>query len=234
MLPCGALFPPFSPVQNRTGYFSASFSHLRRSALQPFLQCTASVLARTCGEKILLRCSEVLPVYPGLDSTEGITECAGVGFRCEALPPDFLWLGSGTIHYQLTTVLDAHTVHKHNALIGIALHAAVVNGVERAVGHGDGHIVSCAHDFSALLKVFLQDGIVVGLAERSQGITGCGITYGIVPALLTVGAIHHIIESIMLEDVASLCPSAVGFSMCGTSAFPFCLFVAQIGGWLQQ
>ena len=28
-------FPPFSPVQNRTGYFSASFTHLRRSALQP-------------------------------------------------------------------------------------------------------------------------------------------------------------------------------------------------------
>ena len=126
-------FPPFSPVQNRTGYFSASFSHLRRSALQPFLQCTASVLAvhcirpctylhpslhvlasvlaRTCGEKILLRCSEVLPVYPGLDSTEGTTECAGEGCRCEALPPDFLWLGSGTIHYQLTTVLDAHEVH---------------------------------------------------------------------------------------------------------------------------
>ena len=41
-------FPPFSPVQNRTGYFSASFSHLRRSALQPFLQCTASALASTC------------------------------------------------------------------------------------------------------------------------------------------------------------------------------------------
>ena len=41
-------FPPFSPVQNRTGYFSASFSHLRRSALQPFLQCTASALAVHC------------------------------------------------------------------------------------------------------------------------------------------------------------------------------------------
>ena len=41
-------FPPFSPVQNRTGYFSASFSRLRRSALQPFLQCTASALASTC------------------------------------------------------------------------------------------------------------------------------------------------------------------------------------------
>ena len=41
-------FPPFSPVQNRTGYFSASFTHLRRSALQPFLQCTASALAVHC------------------------------------------------------------------------------------------------------------------------------------------------------------------------------------------
>ena len=56
-------FPPFSPVQNRTGYFSASFTHLRRSALQPFLAvhcirpCSAlhpsphvpaTVLARTC------------------------------------------------------------------------------------------------------------------------------------------------------------------------------------------
>lgn len=41
-------FPPFSPVQNRTGYFSASFSRLRRSALQPFLQCTASGIAVHC------------------------------------------------------------------------------------------------------------------------------------------------------------------------------------------
>ena len=41
-------FPPFFPVQNRTGYFSVSFSHLRRSALQPFLQCTASALAVHC------------------------------------------------------------------------------------------------------------------------------------------------------------------------------------------
>ncbi len=41
-------FPPFSPVQNRTGYFGVSFTHLRRSALQPFLQCTASALAVHC------------------------------------------------------------------------------------------------------------------------------------------------------------------------------------------
>ena len=41
-------FPPFSPVQNRTDDFGASFTHLRRSALQPFLQCTASALAVHC------------------------------------------------------------------------------------------------------------------------------------------------------------------------------------------
>ena len=48
MLHVEPFFPPFSLVQNRTGYFSASFSHLRYSALQPFPQCTASVLASTC------------------------------------------------------------------------------------------------------------------------------------------------------------------------------------------
>ena len=41
-------FPPFSPVQNRIDDFSASFSLLGRSALQPFLQCTASALAVHC------------------------------------------------------------------------------------------------------------------------------------------------------------------------------------------
>ena len=48
MLHVEPFFPPFSPVQNRTGYLSASFSSLRRSALQPPLQCTASFLASTC------------------------------------------------------------------------------------------------------------------------------------------------------------------------------------------
>ena len=41
-------FPPFSPVQNRTGYFSASFSPLRCSALQPSPQCTATAPAVHC------------------------------------------------------------------------------------------------------------------------------------------------------------------------------------------
>ena len=41
-------FPPFSPVQNRTDDFGASFTHLRRSALQPLPQCTASALAVHC------------------------------------------------------------------------------------------------------------------------------------------------------------------------------------------
>ena len=41
-------FPPFSLVQNRTGYFSASFSPLRCSALQPSPQCTATAPAVHC------------------------------------------------------------------------------------------------------------------------------------------------------------------------------------------
>ena len=41
----GRVSPPFSLVQNRTDDFGASFAHLRRSALQPPPQCTAS--ART-------------------------------------------------------------------------------------------------------------------------------------------------------------------------------------------
>ena len=41
----GRVSPPFSLVQNRTDDFGVPFAHLRRSALQPPLQCTAS--ART-------------------------------------------------------------------------------------------------------------------------------------------------------------------------------------------
>ena len=48
MLHVEPFFPPFSLVQNRTGYFSASFSPLRCSALQPSLQCTASAPAVHC------------------------------------------------------------------------------------------------------------------------------------------------------------------------------------------
>ena len=39
---------PFSLIQNRTGDYDASFAHLRRSALQPLLQCTATVPAVHC------------------------------------------------------------------------------------------------------------------------------------------------------------------------------------------
>ena len=39
---------PFSLIQNRTGDFGAPFARLRRSALQPLPQCTASVLAVHC------------------------------------------------------------------------------------------------------------------------------------------------------------------------------------------
>ena len=38
----GRVSPPFSLVQNRTGDFCAPFARLRRSALQPPLQCSAS------------------------------------------------------------------------------------------------------------------------------------------------------------------------------------------------
>ena len=48
MLHVEPFFPPFSLVQNRTGYFSASFSPLRCSALQPSPQRTATVPAVHC------------------------------------------------------------------------------------------------------------------------------------------------------------------------------------------
>ena len=41
-------FPPYSLIQNRTGDYDASFTHLRRSALQPLLQCTATASAVHC------------------------------------------------------------------------------------------------------------------------------------------------------------------------------------------
>ena len=64
MLHVEPFFPPFSLVQNRTDDFSASFSPLRCSALQPSLQCTASVLASTCfsTEPVLLL-SHIWAVY---------------------------------------------------------------------------------------------------------------------------------------------------------------------------
>ena len=44
----GCVSPPLSLIQNRTDDFGASFTHLRRSALQPLPQCTASALAVHC------------------------------------------------------------------------------------------------------------------------------------------------------------------------------------------
>ena len=44
----GRVSPPFSLVQNRTGDFCAPFARLRRSALQPPLQCSATVHAVHC------------------------------------------------------------------------------------------------------------------------------------------------------------------------------------------
>ena len=44
----GCVSPPLSLIQNRTGDFAVPFARLRRSALQPLLQCTASVLAVHC------------------------------------------------------------------------------------------------------------------------------------------------------------------------------------------
>ena len=44
----GCISPPFSLVQNRTGDFCAPFARLRRSALQPPLQCSATVHAVHC------------------------------------------------------------------------------------------------------------------------------------------------------------------------------------------
>ena len=52
------IFPPFSLIQNRTGDFDASFTHLRRSALQPLPQCTASALAVHC-----IRPCSALPLF---------------------------------------------------------------------------------------------------------------------------------------------------------------------------
>ena len=44
----GCVSSPFSLIQNRTDGPGASFTHLRRSALQPPLQCTATAPAVHC------------------------------------------------------------------------------------------------------------------------------------------------------------------------------------------
>ena len=55
----GCVSPPLSLIQNRTDDFGASFTHLRRSALQPLPQCTASALAVHC-----IRPCSALPLFP--------------------------------------------------------------------------------------------------------------------------------------------------------------------------
>ena len=44
----GCVSPPLSLIQNRTGDFDVPFARLRRSALQPPLQCTATAPAVHC------------------------------------------------------------------------------------------------------------------------------------------------------------------------------------------
>ena len=44
----GCVSPPLSLIQNRTGDFAVPFARLRRSALQPPLQCTATAPAVHC------------------------------------------------------------------------------------------------------------------------------------------------------------------------------------------
>ena len=56
---CDSIFSPSSLIQNRTGNYGASFTHLRRSALQPFLQCTATAPAVHC-----IRPCSALPLFP--------------------------------------------------------------------------------------------------------------------------------------------------------------------------
>ena len=58
----GRVSPPFSLVQNRTDDFGASFAHLRRSALQPPPQCTATAPAVHCNHP----CSALHPPGPYL------------------------------------------------------------------------------------------------------------------------------------------------------------------------
>ena len=85
MLHVEPFFPPFSPVQNRTGYFSASFTHLRRSALQPFLQCTASALAVHC----VRPCSALQPSSQVLASVLART-CGKRSFSAVQMPFPFI------------------------------------------------------------------------------------------------------------------------------------------------
>ena len=54
----GCVSPPLSLIQNRTDDFGASFTHLRRSALQPLPQCTATVPAVHC-----IRPCSALPLF---------------------------------------------------------------------------------------------------------------------------------------------------------------------------
>ena len=62
----GCISPPFSLVQNRTGDFCAPFARLRRSALQPPLQCSATVHAVHC----IRPCSAL---HPSLQCTASST-----------------------------------------------------------------------------------------------------------------------------------------------------------------
>ena len=66
----GCVSPPLSLIQNRTDDFGASFTHLRRSALQPLPQCTASALAVHC-----IRPCSALPLFPQVCATVPASTC---------------------------------------------------------------------------------------------------------------------------------------------------------------
>ena len=53
----GCVSPPLSLIQNRTGDFAVPFARLRRSALQPPLQCIATAPAVHCIRPCSALCS---------------------------------------------------------------------------------------------------------------------------------------------------------------------------------
>ena len=66
----GCVSPPLSLIQNRTDDFGASFTHLRRSALQPLPQCTATAPAVHC-----IRPCSALPLFPQVCATVPASTC---------------------------------------------------------------------------------------------------------------------------------------------------------------
>ena len=114
----GVSAPPFSLIQKRTDDFGASFTHLRRKALQPFPQTFATVPANVCNlclkrlhplpQTFASTCNrprKALPLSPQAFASSGIRDTSHlisfISYPRADMPPSlFVWQQNLSLMYQ--------------------------------------------------------------------------------------------------------------------------------------